>query len=249
MATTADFGAPPVPPADPVGGAFEAALRADASAVAAGQAPAPPRITSSSDPEAPHGRGDDGRPLAPFGYVKGTERPRIKPAGPGRGGKDDQPRTERTPAVPAGQAGKVIPPSTLPDFREDLAGLGMSIWIGGAMLPPTRPYAYLFHQSLPGMVEAWNAAAQQNAAVRGQVEKWAGEGSYGWVLRVSIATVPFLVSCAQLASTPKDPAAAAERKQLRAQLGEMAKADLDAYMRTQLGDVEEHEPDPDLAAA
>lgn len=243
MAAPADFGGAP---ANPVGDAFEQALRSDAQAAQAGQAPAPPRITASSDPEAPHGRGDDGKPLAPFGFVKGTERPRIKPAGPGRGGKDDAPRTAKAPAVAAGQAGKVIPPGDQPDFREDLSGLAMSVWIGGAMLPPTRPYAYLFRQAMPGMVEAWNAAAQQNAAVRAQVEKWAGEGSYGWVLRVSITTVPFLVACAQLASTPKDPAAAADRKALRADLAARSKADLDEYMQTQMAD---SEPDPDLVAA
>lgn len=245
MATTADFGGPP---ADPVGGAFEQALRADARAAETGQAPAPPRISASSDPDAPHGRDDAGKPLAPFGFVKGTERPRIKPAGPGRGGKDDAPRTTTAPAVQAGRSGKVIPPGSLPDFREDLAGLGTSVWIAAAMLPPTRPYAYLFHQSLPGMVDAWNAAAQQNAAVRAQVEKWAGEGSYGWVLRVSIVTVPFVVGCVQLASTPKDPAAAAERKRVRAELADMAKAELDQYISEQMAPDEDPEQQGQAAA-
>lgn len=52
------------------------------------------------DPDAPHGRDADGKPLAPHGYAEGGPnkgRPRVVPPGPGRGRthKDDQARVQK----------------------------------------------------------------------------------------------------------------------------------------------------------
>lgn len=191
-----------------VDAAFAAALAHDA-AVSPPQYDPPPRQQVSSDPEAPHGRDEaTGEPLAPHGINKKTGRPNLKPPGPGRGHKsDDKPRaTEASQDAPAGP-GKPAGP----DYSADLAGLGMSVWMGASAfqggrlplikikVPDLRPYAYVWHEELPAGVAAWNRAAQQNATVRGWVTKFAGEGSWQWVFGVGIWGANFLAGCQELA--------------------------------------------------
>lgn len=210
--------------------AFRAALERDAVS-APPELPPPPRMTPSSDPDAPHGRDDQGQPLTPFGTNKKTGKPNLKAGGPGRGKtRADMPRTTSAPRA----VGKAVATSGQPDYREDLAGLGMSIWMGGAMLPPTRPYAHVWKQALPGMVNAWNEAAQQNETVRGYVEKLAGDGSWAWVLGVAVTTAPFLASCWQLAKPEKDPERKELQKQARAKLAAECEAEFTAYIGSQL---------------
>ncbi len=188
------------------------ALSADA-AVSPPEHPPPPRA-EAADPDAPHGRDDAGTPLAPYGINKKTKRPNLKPAGPGRGHKsDDKPRVtaqgKDTPASPA-KAASGQPGSGGRDYSEDLAGLGYSIWMGASAvrggklplvkitMPDLRPYAYVWEDQLPRGVAAWNAAAQQNATVRGWVQKLAGEGSWQWVIGVGIWGANFLAGCQEL---------------------------------------------------
>lgn len=194
--------------------AFAAALRQDAAVSPPEHAP-PPRA-EAVDPEAPHGRDDAGAALAPYGTNKKTGRPNLKPGGPGRGHKgDDKPRvTEPGKAVTAGAAGPASgqPKTAGPDYSEDLAGLGYSVWMGASAfqggrlplvkipMPDLRPYAYVWHDQLPRGVTAWNKAAQQNATVRGWVEKLAGEGSWQWVIGVGIWGANFLAGCQELAA-------------------------------------------------
>lgn len=214
--------------ADDVDAAFRSALEADAGLPQA-EIPAPPRKSAIVDPDAPHGRDSDGTPHTPYG-VGQNGKPRIKPAGPGRGKtKDEQPRVTAA-ARPAAKGGKPVDT----DYSGDLAGLGMSIWMGGAALPVTRPYAHVFKQSLPGMVNAWNAAAQQNATVRGYVEKLSGEGSYAWVIGVALSTAPLVAGCLELAKTGKTAEEKAERKQLRAQYAEACEVELREFMSAQM---------------
>ena len=133
---------------------------------------------------------------------KKTKRPNLKPGGPGRGHKnDDKPRVTdpgKTVAAGPGKAAGGQPAAARADYSEDLAGLGMSVWMAGSALQGGQlpllkirgtgpaPYAYVWHDQLPRGVAAWNAAAQQNATVRGWVEKLAGEGSWQWVFGVGI---------------------------------------------------------------
>lgn len=217
-------------PAPEVAGAFEAALRKDAAAFPP-EMPAPPRVAASLDPDAPHGRDEDGEPLMPFG-PRADGKPRLKPAGPGRGHKGkDQPRetaAAAAAAIPGGgqQAGK--------DYREDLAGLGMTVWMGGAAWEPTRPYAHLFKRSMGPMVEAWNQAAQHNDAVRGWVEKLAGDGSWAWVIAVTVTTVPFLGACWELARKEQKPEMAARKAAYKKELAAACKSELDEYITAQI---------------
>ncbi len=228
--------------------AFRDALQADAGAAAAAgeaQHPAPPRHAVSADPDAPHGRAEDGTPLAPHGIGR-NGRPRIKPAGPGRGGKkpkDDAPRVTNAPPASADSSPSGSPGAGGPDYREDLTGLGMSVWLAGSALrggklwilpvPDARPYAALWRQAMPGMVEAWNLAAQKNPAVRGYVEKLSGDGSWAWVMGVAVTTSSFVTGCMELAK--KDtPETSGARAAARASATEANDAMLEEFMTAQL---------------
>src|SRR6266700_62596 len=127
----------------------------------------------------------------------------------------DAPRV--TSAPPASES---TPGAGGPDYREDLTGLGMSVWLAGSALrggklwilplPDARPYAAVWRQAMPGMVEAWNVAAQKNPAVRGYVEKLAGDGSWSWVIGVAVTAIPLAAGCGRLARDPEARAAAAD---------------------------------------
>jgi hypothetical protein len=70
--------------------------------------PPPPK----RDPGAPHGRGKDGEPLAPFG-TKPDGTPRMNRPGPGRGhtGRNEQARVQKPPPGKAAATGKPAPES------------------------------------------------------------------------------------------------------------------------------------------
>lgn len=189
-----------------VDAAFEAALSADAGRGTPAEVPAPPR--NERDPDAPHGRGDDGSPLAPFG-VKADGTPRLREPGPGRPKAADAARVTTTPAL------KVVgPKAAAADYTDDLLGLGTAVWLGvssmkgGSLgpvrLPDCRPYAAVWKQTLPQMAAVWNTAAQQNDQVRSAVEKFTGEGSMTWVVGVAVVSAGFVSSCVELAKAPAE---------------------------------------------
>ena len=240
----------PAPP--DVDEAFRRALEQDAVATPA--YPAPPRQAVSADPEAPHGRAEDGTALAPHGHTK-DGRPRIKPAGPGRGKHraEDQPRVTDAPA--GAVEGQVI---TGPDYREDLTGLAMTVWLAGSTMrggrllilpvPDTRPYAAVWYQQMPGMVNAWNEAARKNAKVRGYVEKLAGEGSWAWVFGVTVTSMSFLAGCVEIAR--KDDAETGDaRARARAAAAEANDARLREFMEAQIQAIGLEPADEEPAAA
>lgn len=205
--------------------AFEAALAKDAGADPPVTVPAPPR---RPDPEAPHGRAEDGSPMAPYG-MKADGTPRLKPAGPGRGGKTDKPRVEDSPAPAAAADGSG------PDFTADLTTLGLSVWLGASMirggklwrfrLPDTRPYAAVWKQELPRNVAAWNLAAKQNATVRGYVKKLSGDGSWSWVLAVGLAGVSTFAGIVELAKAGPE---------VRAQVADVNDAAMQVFVQEQM---------------
>lgn len=194
-----------------VDAAFEAALSADAGRGAPSEIAAPPR--QERDPEAPHGRAEDGSPLAPFG-VKADGTPRLREPGPGRP-KADAPRVTTTAGTPA----KTGTAKAAADYTNDLLGLGTAVWLGissmkgGALgpvrLPDCRPYAAVWKQTLPQMATVWNTAAQQNDQVRSAVEKFTGEGSMTWVIGVAVVSAGFVSSCVELAKAPAEVKASA----------------------------------------
>ena len=233
--------------ADEVTDAFSAALEKDAGITASAPADItpPPRRAASDDPDAPHGRNDDGTPRAPYGIGK-NGRPRIKPAGPGRYGKsgEDKPRVE-TSAAPAAPAGKTAGK----DYAPGLVATGEQLWLALSLnqgikfgkrkakdgtvrplvsLPDTRPYAVVFREQLPMMAKAWSDAANQNATVRRYVAKFAGSEGDGiaWVLGVGLSSAMFAMGCATLAKQ--------ENAELRAQLAEKNDGDVQQYFQQML---------------
>lgn len=232
-------GSAPAPAQNAAAAAFQAALARDAGEFPP-EMPAPPRIAASTDPDAPHGRDEiSGEPLVPYGRTR-EGRIRLKPAGPGRGHTKDD-KAQVTSAAPSSPPSSGTVARTGASYREDLAGFGMNIWIAGSMLPPTRPYAQLFKEALPGMVDGWAEGAQSNATVRGYVEKLAGEGSWAWVLKVSASTFPFLMGCWELArpmkaTTPAEIEAKQQRDAYKAKLAGAAQGELLQYISAQIAE-------------
>ena len=121
-------------------------------------------------------------------------------------------------------------------------GLGTAVWIGassmkggrllGFPIPDARPYAVAWKSQLPQQVAAWNAAARQNATVRGYVEKLSGDGSWSWVVGVAVAAGGFIAGCAEIAKAPaevKAQLAAANDTQMQAFIeAQVAAAGLEA---------------------
>src|SRR5215472_2173119 len=112
--------------------AFRAALNQDAQ-TAPPEIPPPPRQTVSADPDAPHGRDEDGNPLTPYGTNKKTGLPNKTAGGPGRGHKE-RPRVQ---APPKDAAGKVTTAAKA-DYSTGLATLGTSVWIGASAMQGGR---------------------------------------------------------------------------------------------------------------
>lgn len=224
--------------------AFRAALATEAGAPVADM-PAPPR-RSAADPEAPHGRGDDGQPLAPYG-MRGDGRPRIKPAGPGRGGKADRPRVTEVAASAAGQAAAADAAAAPQDYTADLDALATTVWmaassmrggrLGPVRVPDCRPFAYVFRSGQPNLVAAWNLAAHQNPAVRGYVRKLSGDGSWSWMVAVAVTGFQLGAGCVEMARADVVTRVAAARQN---------EAAMDKFLRAQMRamglDVPEPEP-------
>ncbi|WP_301177228.1 hypothetical protein [Actinomadura geliboluensis] len=124
------------------------------------QAPAPPK----KDPEAPYGRRADGTPKK------------------GPGGRPPKPKAQTKAERPRVQANRSR------DFTGPLNDVLRLGWGVLAISAPADAGALKVHG--PGMVEAWNALAQENATVARGIE-WLTTGSaYGAVV---MATVPMVL--------------------------------------------------------
>lgn len=115
------------------------------------EAAPPPEV----DNDAPHGRAEDGTPLAPYGLTKaGKPRkgPQGRPAKP-----DEEPRTAAAAAV-AEQARAPGPRKPGAAYSQSLNEFGDAIWMGGSVLAVIGPKMPLVGQYIPGQKMA--AAAE-----------------------------------------------------------------------------------------
>lgn len=167
---------------------------------------------------------DDGSPR--WG-TKADGSPRKSNPGTGRPPKnaDDKARsTDKAPDPP-----QVPKPSSNPDardFTDDIGAALTMVWMGTAAIPWTKAHAAVIRLYTPNMAPAWNTAAQQNATVRKYVLKLSGEGSWSWVLPVTIVTTPLLTGFWQVtrdADLRRELAAQTE-KDFATFLAEQAKA-------------------------
>lgn len=192
----------PVKEADPEAIRLDNALAANVGAhPKPKEPPAPPDI----DPDAPHGRDDDGKPLAPFGLTQ-DGRPRRSAAG--RKPKDPDNAARTGPAQPAAKTDPEPEPGGLEpkDFSAPLMDAGESLWFGGSVLATVGPKIPLLGRFVPGqklsatmaifdterprLAAALNQAAQHDARARRLAEKLAA-GDVGWALTCMFMVAPF----------------------------------------------------------
>jgi hypothetical protein len=181
--------------------AFNAALQQDAQAYES--APPPPRTPWLNE---------DGSPK--YG-LKADGTPKKGPGGPGRGKTKtaaDQARGDDKPSTPGQDAPKSQPVDK--DYSKDVEGTVFVAWMSLAVIPWTKPQAAIVKNATPMLVPAWSNAAQQNAMVRGWVEKFSGEGNYTCLIPL-MATTGAVV--AALWESVRDPSV---RKLLRQQTEE-----------------------------
>jgi hypothetical protein len=236
----------------PVKDADPAAIELDAAFAAAMNGPAKPREAApppERDIEAPHGRDDDGNPLAPFGWTKagkdGPSRPRLNSAG--RRAKDDAPRTGTPPPADAkGKPKGAADPPPITDFSEPLGELADAVWMGLSglsLLGPKIPVigkklsgekiaaeGYIWRQNRAHLIKAAQITADHNVAARMRLAKLA-EGNATWVLMAGFTLMPFVAQTAAVlqgddALKEMNPEASVKR------LAELNKAEWDEMMES-----------------
>lgn len=216
----------PVKEADPAAQSLDSAF---AEAMGAPPKPREPAAPPEIDAEAPHGRGDDGKPLAPFGY---TKEGKVRRSAAGRKSKDDQARTAPA-AVPAVPDRKDPVPAAGKDYSRTLTETADGAWVAmtfAGRLPLAKipllakipagkgrtlatvldgaevklqAQAALLSQNKRGLVAAVNLAAQNNARARRLAEKLEG-GDATWVILAAAMAGPFLLQTQALWSGKAD---------------------------------------------
>lgn len=240
----------PVKDADPAASELDAAF---AEAMGAPARPREPDAPPERDPDAPHGRGDDGQPLAPYGWTKETKnrpsRPALTPAG--RKSKDDQARTGPADPGPA-KEGTIVSPR---DYSRSLGETADGAWVVltfGSQLPLEKipligavpvgkdrrlrdvlagagdrlaAQAALLHEAKPSLVAAMNLASQNSAAARRLCERLE-TGDVTWVMMCGALAAPFLMASRELWGGNLDPKALAAANQVhfKAMVDELTEA-------------------------
>lgn len=146
----------PVSQADPAAQTLDAAF---AEAMGAPPKPREPPAPAEVDPDAPHGRDDQGAPLEPFGRTKDG---RIRRSPAGRPPKEDQPRTGPAPAAPAGKSNTDTPPAVLcrpGELSKELSDTADAVWFGMSALGKAAPAiplvgGWAVRKGLPGRLQA-----------------------------------------------------------------------------------------------
>jgi hypothetical protein len=187
------------------------ALELDEVFKAAMEGPAKPRVADPPgeiDRDAPHGRGDDGAPLAPYGWTKPAKkgepsRPRLTR---GRPSKDDEARTGTVIPPKSGGQNKKVEADLEADYSEGLGELADAIWFGltglgmfgskipivGRFLPEQKlaAEAYVFRANKDKLCGALSLSARHNASAARFCAK-ATQGEVTWVATAAFMVMPF----------------------------------------------------------
>lgn len=186
----------------------------DAAFAAAMDAPARPRSEPKSpperDPDAPHGRDENGEPLAPYGWTvpqRKGELPRPKLTASGRKQKDGTDRPRTATVTPIRPETKPAAKPAARDWTEELDGLATAAWFGlsavgkvsgkipvvGKLVPEHKmaAQAFILSETKPQLVAAVNLAAQHNAKAAAFCQKLEG-GDGLWALTCMFMVMPVL---------------------------------------------------------
>src|SRR6185437_16745605 len=106
------------------------------------------------------------------------------------------------------------------DFSEDIAGITTGLWLTTASIPYTQAYAAIVKLNQPALVASLNQGAQNNSQIRGYVEKLSSGGGGLWMMSLGVTSVNMAMQAMQIARDPE----------LRKQLTEQTKADLQSYL-------------------
>ena len=133
----------------------------------------------------------------------------------------NEPKRTRTRTAKADKA-RTAPKSERvdKDFTEDLQGLTTGVWLTAASIPPTQAYAAIVKINQPALVASLNQGAQNNATVRGYVEKASSGGGGLWMVSLGVTTANMAIQAMQLMKSPD----------LRKQLAEQTQTELKQYL-------------------
>lgn len=190
-----------IPDADPRATDLDAAFAAamlDTPARPRAEAKPPPEV----DHDAPHGRDENGEPLAPFGLTK-EGKPKLTRGGRPRKGSDDAPRTGTVTTPRETGRAKATPDPR--DWSAELSGAADAAWFGlsalgrvsdsvpvlGKLLPGEKmqAQAFILGECRPQLVGAVNLAAQHSAAAARFCARFDG-GDGLWALTCMFMVMP-----------------------------------------------------------
>jgi hypothetical protein len=130
--------------------------------------------------------------------------PKEKPKRAARPRADSKSRTESAPKAKVDT-----------DYTEALAGITTLAWSALAAIPYTTPYAAVVDANQPQLVSALNAAAQNNAQIREQIERLAAGGGGVWAIQLAAVGVNMSMQTLQIMRDPqirKEATAATQQK-------------------------------------
>jgi len=206
--------------ADPRAQALDEAF---AGAMGAAPKPKEPPAPPETDRDAPHGRGEDGEPLAPYGLTR-DGRPKLSPAG--RKPKDPDGKARLAKDGPGAQGEGMQLQLEPHDFSGPLMDAGETIWFGGSVLAKLGPQIPVVGRLVPGrklaatmavfdterprLAAALNLAAQHDARARRLAERLA-TGDAGWALTAMFMVAPYTGTVAAIWQTTEEHDVLAER--------------------------------------
>lgn len=201
------------------------------------EAPPPPDV----DRDAPHGRDEDGTPLAPYGYRKDGI---PKKAPQGRPQKTDQARTAPPAQLPEKAEQKKGPAKPGAAYGPSLDEFGDALWMGGSVLATVGPKlplvgkyvpaqrvgaaSHVFKRHKPRLVAAMCVAADHSQRARRLAER-IDTGDATWAVIVGMLVLPCVQELALVMRG--DNALAEANYPALAELAEENEKNLNDYMQ------------------